>query len=89
MDGKIAWHDIQPFLSRVETFTGLIFAEPRCADNIFQGRLRTMEELIGKEATISVDYLWEEGLFLGDPVEILGQNEEKFFLGKSELTTRS
>ncbi len=41
-----------------------------------------MEDLVGKEATIGVDYLWKEDLHLGDPVEILGQREEDFFLGK-------
>lgn len=42
-----------------------------------------MEELRGKIATIAVDYLFEEKLFLGDPVEILDQKEEKHeLLGK-------
>ena len=54
-----------------------------------------MTELKGKKAIISVDYLRNDGLYLGDPVEILDQKEEKFFLGirnavkvKSQLRSR-
>ena len=36
-----------------------------------------MDELRGKIATIAVDYLIEDILFLGDPIEILDQREEK------------
>ena len=42
-----------------------------------------MEELREKIATIAVDYLFDEKLFLGDPVVILDQREEKHeLLGK-------
>lgn len=41
-----------------------------------------MEKLVGKMATIAVDYLFGDGLYLGDAVEISEQKEEKFFFGK-------
>jgi|MudIll2142460700_1097286.scaffolds.fasta_scaffold135592_2 hypothetical protein len=41
-----------------------------------------MGKLVGKIATIAVDYLFEDRLYLGDTVEILEQKEEKFFFGK-------
>ncbi len=41
-----------------------------------------MENLVGKLATIGVDSLSNQELYLGDPVEILEQREEDFFLGK-------
>ncbi len=41
-----------------------------------------METLVGKIATIGVDFLYSQELYLGDPVEVLEQREEDFFLGK-------
>ena len=41
-----------------------------------------MGNLVGKLATIGVDSLSSQELYLGDPVEILEQREEDFFLGK-------
>lgn len=42
-----------------------------------------MDELKDKLATISVDYLFDDKLFLGDPVEIIDQREERHeLLGK-------
>ena len=41
-----------------------------------------MENLVGKLATIGVDYLYSQELYLGDSVEILEQREEDFLLGK-------
>ena len=40
-----------------------------------------MEQLKNKIATIRVDYLFEDGLYLGDTVKILDVRQEKFFLG--------
>lgn len=43
----------------------------------------SMEKLRNKIATIAVDYLFDDELFLGDPVEILDQREERHeLLGK-------
>jgi hypothetical protein len=40
-----------------------------------------MEQLMNKIATIIVDYLFEDGLYLGDTVKILDERQERFFLG--------
>lgn len=40
-----------------------------------------MQKLRNRIATIRVDYLFQDGLYLGDTVEILDEREEKFFLG--------
>ena len=41
-----------------------------------------MEKVVGNLATIGVDFLYSQELYLGDPVEVLEQREEEFFLGK-------
>ncbi len=44
-----------------------------------------MQKLRNKIATIGVDYLFRDELYLGDTVEILDEREEKFVLGTRQV----
>ncbi len=48
-----------------------------------------MDDLRGKIAIIAVDYLAKDGLIQGDPVEILDQREEPFFLDQRVIKLKA